>query len=326
MKNKLVFRMVLSLAFLVLFASLQPAYSQQPALQQYWSGSYNLFNPITTNDYQWNLVRKAQPDECFFSVGDPNNRASFIANYPGDLPTGYTRPCAFNNENGIPKVNQAYLWGLTKHGRFLWFGTIANTLCLVMEAMGLTQPLQENTVVCEGGSSDLRPPRIFMYDTTNDVLTDMTSLVLDASVADAQRLTSTVGLRSAGSLGDVVFLGGISFKYGVTMFAFNARTKAFIGSAAFPTYSNIRQWIVVNKQLYVGVANGTSSGIFANTSGAILHWIGDSTNPFQFEQVGAVPGDPAYLTHYADRIFVSTWGGPDGSYGTVLSMSPKFST
>jgi hypothetical protein len=155
----------------------------------------------------------------------------------------------------------------------------------------------------------------------------MTPQVLLAGDPHAARLSGTVGLRSAGSLGDVVILGGLG-AHGVTMFAFNGRTKKFLDSIVFdgtsgPAYSNIRQWLVVNKELYVGVATGTSSG-FGSNSGAILHWIGDTTNPFKFETVGNVPGDPAYLTHYAGRLFTSTWGGPAGSYGTVLSMSPKF--
>ena len=320
---------IVSLALLISLVFSQPACSQQTPMEKYWSDDYGVFNPQITGHYQWSVLAKAPPDECFFGLGDPNNFASFAAYYPKPLPTGYTHPCSFGAEqNGIPKVNQAYVWGLTKHGHDLWFGTIANTLCLVAEelTLGHPLPLQENTVACEGTpQKDFRPPHIYTYDTHKDELTDMTFQVLTSkNPADAPRLESTIGLRSAGSLNDVVILGGINAFGGVTMFAFNAKTKQFIGSEAFPTYSNIRQWIVVDQQLYVGVANGTQSGLFANTSGAILHWIGDTTNPFSFEQVGSVPGDPAFLTHFNHSIFVSTWGGPAGSFGTVLCMSPQF--
>ncbi len=320
------------LTALLCLTTAQPALSQQSTIQQYWSDNYSTFVPAPTNAYAWSVVAKAQPDECFFGLGDPNNLFSFQANYPGNLSTGY-KPCTFLGKQGRPKVNQAYLWGLTKYGTDLWFGTVANTLCLAMEGLGMTQSVLENTVVCEGGSNDVRPPRIFKYDTQKKALTDMTPLVLSAGSPHSNRLLHTIGLRSAGSLGAVVILGGIS-PTGVAMFAFNGQTRQFIDSIVFdgstvngvtlPQYNNIRQWIVVNNQLYVGVATGASSGLLGGGSGAILHWIGDATHPFQFETVGTVPGDPAYLTYFNGSLFVSTWGGPAGSFGTVLCMSPRF--
>jgi len=48
--------------------------------------------------YDWTLIGKAQADECFAGVGVP---------YPPGP------PCA----SGQPKVNQAYVWGLTKAGK-----------------------------------------------------------------------------------------------------------------------------------------------------------------------------------------------------------------
>jgi hypothetical protein len=328
MHKKTILAVTVIVAVLLSLTFAQPAFTQQTTVEKYWSDNYGTFNPQTTNEYKWSVLAKAPPDECFFGLRDPNNIASFENYYPNPLPSGYTHPCSFGTEtNGIPKVNQAYIWGLTKHGKDLWFGTISNTLCLVIEelALGQSVPLQENTLACEGSvEADFRPPHIYLYDTENNTLTDMTPQVLSKSTTDKDALLSTVGLRSAGSFGDVVILGGINAYGGVTMFAFNAKTKLYIGTETFSEYSNVRQWIVVNRELYVGVANGTQSGLFSNTSGLILHWIGDTTNPFNFEQVGRVLGDPAYLTHFNDSLFVSTWGGPSGSYGTALFMSPQF--
>jgi hypothetical protein len=330
MQTKAILALTFVLTALQCLIAVQPALSQQSTIQQYWINNYGSWAPVSTNYYAWQVVGKAQPDECFFGVGSPNNLASFEATYPGSLSTGYN-PCSFNGSQGTPKVNQAYLWGLTAYKTDLWFGTIANTLCLVMEELGETQPLQENELVCEGVGKDVRPPRIFNYNTLTSTLTDMTPLVLSAGPPHSSRLLNTIGLRSAGSLGNVVILAGIS-PTGVAMFAFNGQTKQFIDSivfdgstAALPKYNNIRKWIVVNNQLYVGVATGTPSG-FGSTSGSILHWIGNTAAPFQFETVGTVPGDPAYLTYFNNSIFVSTWGGPAGSDGTVLCMSPQFTS
>jgi hypothetical protein len=313
--------------------SAQSAFSQQGPVAKYWSDNYGSFNLPNTNDYTWSVVAKAPPDECFFSLGDPNNLLSFGASYPAGLSTGYDHPCAFNDETeGIPKVNQAYLWGITKQGKDIWFGTVANTLCWVMEAMGMNQPLQMKTIACEGSlEKDVRPPQIYKYDTQQNTITDMVPQIIAAGAPHFERLQSTIGLRSAGSLNGVVFLGGITSS-GVALFAFNATTNQFIDSMVFdgvdhPLYTNIRQWIVVKKQLYVGVA--IQSPDFTSThfvgSGEILHWIGNVTDPFKFETVGKLDGDPAYLAYFNKSIFVSTWGGPDdSSFGTVLSMSPQF--
>src|SRR6185369_9278775 len=57
------------------------------------------------------LRAKAQPDECFSFIG---------TNLPFSAP-----PCLFSQ----PKVNQAYVWAMTKAGKDIWFGTAANPQC-----------------------------------------------------------------------------------------------------------------------------------------------------------------------------------------------------
>jgi len=98
--------------------------------------------------------------------------------------------------------------------------------------------------------------------------------------------------------------------------------------------SNIRQWLATENKLFVGVAgpNDSPIGGFGSTSGYILRWKGTTANPFQFDTVGILGADPAYLARYQNRIFVTTWGGnqagPNGSdtaYGTQLYMSPGIS-
>src|SRR5271155_4242781 len=64
------------------------------------------------------LVAKAQPDECFVGIGNTANQ------YPAG-PTCTT---------GSPKVNQAYVWGLTEANSELWFGTAANVECFVLQS------------------------------------------------------------------------------------------------------------------------------------------------------------------------------------------------
>lgn len=120
--------------------------------------------------YDVELLAKAKPDECFHGIGNPNN----IYPFPYD---DFCSQCIENSEpNGRPKTNQAYVWGLTKSGDSIWFGTAPNPLCVVMSAyLGASGPMQNESYSCEFDQSqyspqpelggDWRPPEIWVYDT-----------------------------------------------------------------------------------------------------------------------------------------------------------------
>ena len=297
----------------------QPAAgSSEKVLEKYWHQNYgNISLPKDTCDFSWERLAKAKVDECFYGLQDPRNRPSFNSNFPHDFTDTQVQAC-IADPPGHPKVNQAYVWGLAKSGDNVWFGTVANTLCLVFNGFygPLTpQPMVNSSWACEMNFKDVRPPRIFMYDTKTWELKDMTQSVLDAGDPHKSLLLGTTGLRSAGALGDVVFLGGIGGG-GVRIFAFNSQTGAFLGSQLYSQYNNIRQWREINNNLYTGMGK--------STGGEILRWVGSVAAPFQFETVGNLSGDPAYLVEHKNRIFASTWGGPADSGGTVLYMSPDF--
>jgi hypothetical protein len=343
---------------LVAFGAAQPAAAQtsqtQSDLQTFWTGLYGNFryppdSPNWLNGFNNTLLAKAQPDECFQGVGNPANfndlKLGFYANYPGNLNSKQLTACSkivpgsnyatAPDDNGYaqPKTNQAYVWGLTEYNNKLWFGTIANTQCLVIEGMvALSSPILNNSWVCEGqkaasGHQDFRPPRAYYYDLTKNQLVEVTSEILAESTNDKNLFESTIGLRSAGSATDangngVVFLGGISLS-GVNIFAFNAGTGKYLGSRSYNSpYDNIRQWRLINGQLYVGI--GRTDG------GEVWRWTGSMNNPFAFETVGSLlsntKGDPAYLTFFNNRIFVSTWPAAQVPGANIMSiiMSPPF--
>lgn len=290
---------------------------------------------------------KAQVDECYFGLDDPNweanldtnwakGFATFQASYPGDFNDAKKAACI--SAGGHLKTNQAYVWGLTE-GRpgELWFGTVGNTLCLVLNGFysNLLPPTQNNSWGCQMMSAnrpygDARPPRIYRYNTSSKVLTEMTGLAFADSAARL-RLSTTMGLRSAGSKDGVVILAGVG-SGNVTAFAYDADNYTFLGSYTFDgknghygPYNNIRQWITFNGELYTGVAQPGGPGDIAGSShGQILRWTGSKANPFSFEIVGNVDGDPAYLSVHDGSMYSSTWGGPSGSGGMVISKSPAF--
>lgn len=273
--------------------------------------------PARRGEYVAHRLAKAAPDECFFGVGENNI-------YPFDFATQH---CP-----GRPKVNESYVFGLTRVGDNLWFGTAPNMGCLVYGTIaeqgipgGLVQ-LQTPFSTCEYAAgvfgdavgmpdhlADWRPPSIYTYDLTGPGLTKLE--------IDEPRLNQTLGLRSAGSLGNVVFLadpyltgmGGPDIDGALYMYAFRADTKEYLGSRVYPEYLNIRKWVVSDGVPYTGVM--VKKDLYPDRAtapgGAILRWAGSEADPFSFEVVGWMDGDPAELAAHEGRLFASIW--PDFS-------------
>jgi hypothetical protein len=254
----------------------------------------------------WEVLAKASPDECFLGIGEDNV-------YPFD-PT--TEECS-----GQLKTNEAYVWGLTKYGDNIFFGTGQNILALVLQGgLGITNPLLTDDYVVEGRtdeppySKDFRPSGLYLYNETDGLVR------LNDSIGEEARgiLNATVGIRSAGSHEGVAFLAGPGFA-GVNIFAFDAETGAFLGATSLEGYTNVRKWLVGSDgELYVGMQENRASGV-------VLRWTGaKSTDPeslFAFETVAVgLDGDAAELVEHDGRIFVNTWPGNQNPAG--LWMSP----
>jgi hypothetical protein len=270
--------------------------------------------------YKFTRLAKAKPDECFNGIGQP-------------YPVG--PPCA----TGQPKVNQAYVWGLTQVGQMIWFGTGANVHCLVSGAtLDYVKPIANDNWTCEYGSSqavkndpaiptylgDMRAPEVWTYDTVTHKSVNKSAEIRAKSPDDAARLAHTVGLRAAGTFGNIVLLGGPALEDTLNMFAFNATTKQYIGSFNFANYGNIRTFLVAENNLYLGVGIGRNG----SAGGAVLRWAGDETNPFNFVTVAALPVQAADLTLYGDRIAATSWPADKPTTQQMLAglwISPNLS-
>jgi hypothetical protein len=266
-------------------------------------------------------VAKAQPQSCFEGVGiDPENLAP---------------PCG----DAQPKVDQAYIWGLTVANEKAFFGTVANTHCLVIGSfLQSLDPAITPDYVCEFGSSplvrngipgvlnpgdlpaaigDFRPPQLYSYDADSKVL-DNLGETLPATAAGL--LATTLGIRAAGSLDGVVLFAGPALNpaSGINLFAFDS-SGAFLGATQLPDYNNIRKFLVVEGKLYAGVGTYGSE-----STGRVLRWRGSVNSPFDFDEVGILPSTVAELAEHEDRIFVTTWPDIVGSAEAVagLYMSP----
>lgn len=256
-------------------------------------------DPILTHDQ---LLAKAAPDECFNGVG---------VDYPPMNPDG-TCP------EGVPKINQSRIWAMTEQSGKIWFGTLANSQCVVSgQVTGTPPPVDNSLFVCEYGASegarahpsvpptlgDWRAPQIYSYDLATGTLARQ-------DVQDP-RLNQTLGFRGAGSIDGIAFLAGqraFGPAPGINIFAFNADTGEYLGSCSRTDYNYVRGWKQVDGVLYVGVG--------AKSHGAVLRWNG-SLDSFRgnfckdFAEVATLPSAVANVARYTgadgqDRLAVTT--------------------
>jgi len=286
-------------------------------------------------------LAEAAPDECYVTAELVPDSAPPVYTHPGGVPPqipvfdGENYTCA---EGALPKTNEAYLWGLAEASNRLWFGSVANVPCLIVGSMFDFFPPAERTYgtgsvaqVCEYGASwifeagiskpkglgDWRAPSINFYDlATGEAHYHLEKGELAADPIGKERLEETLGLRSAGAMGDIVFLAGPDLSLNVNIFAFRSSTGEYLGSHVLENYTNIRKWIEIDGQLYTAVA-ATGDAVSNAMYGHVLKWVGTQDAPFTgpggsapFVVVGILPGQGAELTAYgADRIAVSTWPG-----------------
>ena len=220
---------------------------------------------------------------------------------------------------GLPKVNESRIWAVTQESGKLWFGTLANSQCVVGgQVVGDNpSPILNNLFVCEYGQSegarthpnapatlgDWRPPSIYSYDLATGTLVK--------KEIPGNRIKQTLGFRGAGSIDNIAFLAGQS-AFGTTsainIFAFKADTGDYLGSCSRTDYNYIRGWKLVDGVLYAGVGS--------RTHGAVLRWNGSMASfPGNFcnafSEVASLPAAVANLTVYTgadgqDRLAATT--------------------
>jgi hypothetical protein len=292
-------------------------------LQNFWLDLYTAGpkqTPATQSGHEVALLAKATPDECFIGIGEDNL-------YPFDF---YSQTCNY----GVPKTNESYVFGLAKAGPELWFGTAPNMGCLVYgtiadQGFPLGLPaFGTDEWVCEyaegkfgqardlpASSGDWRPPSVYRFNTRYQSL--------EPIPFDDPLKEDTLGFRAAGYADNVVFMagptitgvGGPDASPGVNMFAFRRDTGEFLGSKQYPEFSNIRKMIKIRGALYTGVLLAQTDTPVSDAGfepkGAILRWTGTVADPFQWQTVGLVDGDPVEFAFHEGRLFASTW--PDFS-------------
>ena len=274
-------------------------------------------------------IYQAPVDEAYYGLADPNNKY---------VPAGLSKEELEEMEQngGIGKRNGSYVWGMGTYKDKLFWSTNNNYLCMqgygnfVQPGVGDNTPYENKCWACEYGQSayakeaykegddnskyaDIRPPRMYSYDTKSGIVTDITP-----SMEEFPILKNCQGLRSCGVHNGVVFFGGPGLyasdwdsKVSAAFVAYDADNDRILSANSMDDVDgckvvNVRRWRVINGVLYVTV--GITHPTTGKKIGALLRWYGDKNDPWNFHIVGLLDNEAAELAYFNNRIYIGTWG------------------
>jgi hypothetical protein len=334
------------------------------ALKNWWETEYLNTSPAPETPL-WTAVQltRAKPDECY--DGNPNANPYLPGTNPPaldltplDPDTGatldrhtYSDTCS----RGLPKFNEAYVWGEVRAGNDIWFGTMANTGCVIQGGTKIIVPTSPDPIppgrgyrlinqVCEYNQSwnagnmpqgyeylaDWRMPHIRVWDNANKALIEP---AIPAGVP-ADRLANTLGIRFAGKFGNRIVLGGPTIegsvgKRGINLFVFDASNRSFLGSCNLPQYNDIRRGVTVQRngidtQFYFTVRTAPSVSGIGGGKGAVVRWSPSQTNLCQFTEVGRLDNMGSEIIQFGNQLVVGTWinFAPDTTSGIPTFRLP----
>jgi hypothetical protein len=254
----------------------------------------------------------------------------------------------------------SYMWGFTTDtdNDNLWFGTWTHGLCenlttynplFQQTGLGVAGPFNTPEAMCEfqdafvakqdpsiGSLGDGAPPKEYEYEIK-------TGKLIDRTPSDPE-FAKMSGIRTCGYERNVVFCAGIESSplAGATggtpthMFAWNAKTGAYLGEHAFPVWGNPKVYWAVDGQLYAGFNRAKPDppccGNSGPTWGEVAKWTGDVQHPFTLANgdsawpvVGRTENQVTYLYGFEGRIVASEWASDPNFKTRVasgLAVSP----
>ena len=290
-------------------------------LKKYWQENYTMVPPGNSGkiEFTTKLISSAPTDECFFSVGNPDNYYS---------PTGVD--CDECTEKGGKlKANQSYIWSMTKAKGNLFYGTVSNYLCQAMMYYERYDSIHNDCRACEWEASkigmsytnndfygDYRPPLMFAYKPDSKVVVDITPF-------QDENLSKTLGIRAAGSCKNLVLMAGPGMGdepgklKSVFIYVFRADNFEYLGSYLLDDFlkeefsltpDNVRRCVTINDVLYIGLSAKNDEG---KEIGIILRWDANPEDPFTFRLVGKSPYPFADLCEHNNRIYAQSWPSLD---------------
>jgi hypothetical protein len=240
------------------------------------------------------FLRTAQApiDEAFESVTSRHNIQDASVDWQNNMPAGFQA-----------KRNSSYPWGTTTYGESeLWVGTIAQGWC-VWPVQNLNFPMylstyQSEFTGCSAQSVLSTPSLIYIFNLekgTQELIHEgtLTSGGKEYTQAtqphDEMSALSIMGLRAAGSYGDLIFFAGHHLHSGgegwLRIFVFNAKKRSFLGYRELRGDTTRRFTTITDKNGEKGFYTiiGAETGMTQNGEGptTMLRWVGTPEEPFK---------------------------------------------
>ncbi|MEH6637250.1 MAG: hypothetical protein V7700_17145 [Halioglobus sp.] len=254
--------------------------------------------PLPLHAASENLVvapfsRSAQApiDEAFDSVTSSHNIQDATVDWLSEMPVGFQA-----------KRNSSYPWGTTTYGaNELWVGTIAQGWC-IWPVQNLNLPMylstyQSTFTGCSAQGVLSTPSLIYIFNLENGshelihegTLTSGGKEYAQATQPhDEMSALSIMGLRAAGSYGDLIFFAGHHLHSGgegwLRIFVFNAKKRSFLGYRELRGDTTRRFKVITDENgdtaFYTII--GAETGMTQNGDGptVMLRWIGTPEKPF----------------------------------------------
>ena len=249
--------------------------------------------PITRApiDGPFRLAAQSKIDGAFRSVTSRRNINDASVDWQADMPSGLQA-----------RRGASYPWSTTSHGDELWMGTITNGWCM-WPTVNLKWPLTLSTYQSQFTGCSLqdtlagRPQVIVLnFETGTQEIVDETWLQHGGE--DYKRAIerdpdmsrwSVMGLRAAGTIGDLVFFAGHHTHAGAAgwlrIYAFNARTRSFLGYRELRGDTTRHFKIITDENGAPGFYTiiGAETGMLQNGEGptVMLRWVGTEEAPFE---------------------------------------------
>ncbi len=287
--------------------------------------------------YKAEIIAKAQPDECFYDLYDPEVQGSGENIYEK---SGIDCEDCING-GGQPKINQAYVWGMTRKDNYLWYGTGPNVNRLVsgvyygaedgsvVNSRGINFSVAEyadSKFVRDGvfdveqqvgingdlgysanpGVGDWRPPDAYRFNLDTET---QENLYDNMDKSEKEWLWKTLGLRSAGySAPNTTHTSGLVFLAGPSITATDDNGDGVI---MFAFDANTADCVGAQSfPTYTNIRkwkhyNGQLYTAIAtdNGTGQVLRWVNDPNDaayPFEFEIIGNLNAGGAELEVHDD--------------------------
>jgi hypothetical protein len=242
-------------------------------------------------DGPFRFVGRTPIDTAFEGVTSGNNIYDPMANWESNMPDGF---------QGMR--SSSYPWSTTTYRDELWMGTISSGWC-VWPMQNLELPFYLTTYESRFTGCSVQnvlgtPSQIYIYnfETGTQELVHEGTLATGGKeyTASKQRhegmaFASVMGLRAAGSFGDLVFFAG-HHKHSnndgwLRIYVFNARKRAFLGHRDLRGDTTRRFKAITDENGNEGFYTiiGAETGMMQNGEGptVMLRWVGTEQEPFK---------------------------------------------